>query len=90
MTDLSTYYDESYPPSIYGPPVIPATGATAGIPGSFTPAGCTPPASPAAMGGIIATPNTAWTTGQFVQTQTAGAAGRASWSGTNWVSGVAP
>jgi hypothetical protein len=84
------YYDQSYPPSIYAPPVIPATGATAGTPGTWTPAGCTPPADVASAAGIVATPSTPWTTGQYVQTQTAGVAGRTSWSGTNWVGGAAP
>jgi hypothetical protein len=85
------YYEQSYPPSLWaGPPVIPATGATAGIPGTFTPPGSTPPANVAGMTGIVASPATPWTSGQFVQTLTAGAAGRASWSGTNWVSGAAP
>lgn len=86
------YWDESYPPSVYGPPpvVVPATGATAGIPGSFTPAGSTPPANVAGMAGLTATPATPWTTGQFVQTGTIGAAGRATWAGSSWVGGVAP
>lgn len=73
-----------------GAPVVPATGATAGIPGTWTPAGSTPPASPAAMAGITASPTTPWTTGQHVQTATAGAAGRVTWTGTAWVGGVAP
>jgi hypothetical protein len=85
------YYDTSYPPSLWNY----ATGATAGIPGTFTPANSILPASPAALSQgnpktVIASPATAWTTGQFVQTATAGAAGRATWTGTNWVSGVAP
>lgn len=87
------YFDQSYPPSVWAPPdppVIPATGATAGIPGTWTPAGSTPPADVASMGSIVANPLTPWTTGQFVQTYTAGAAGRASWAGTGWVSGAAP
>jgi hypothetical protein len=71
-------------------PDIPATGATAGIPGSFTPAGCTVPANLAGMTGITATPGTAWTTGQYVQTALTGAPGRVTWSGTGWVGGVAP
>ena len=77
------------------PDVFYATGATAGIPGSWTPAGALPPASPTALSAgspvtVTATPATAWTTGQFVQTQTAGAAGRACWTGSAWVSGAAP
>jgi hypothetical protein len=69
---------------------VPATGATAGIPGTWTPPGSTPRANPASMTGIVATPATAWTSGQYVQTQLAGAAGRTSWSGTAWVGGAAP
>src|SRR6186713_3259582 len=87
----------SYPPSIYGagPVVNPSTGATAGIPGSWTPAGSTPPASPAALQAgdpvpVTATPGTGWTAGQYVQTRTASAAGRATWTGSAWVGGVAP
>jgi hypothetical protein len=88
----ASYWDESYPPSIYetAPPVVPATGATAGIPGSWTPAGSTPPADVASIGAIVASPASAWTTGQYVQTGTIGAAGRACWTGTGWVGGAAP
>lgn len=81
------YYDESYPPAILKPP---ATGATAGIPGTWTPPGSRPPATVAAIGSVVASPATPWTTGQYVQTGTAGAAGRATWTGTAWVGGVAP
>lgn len=75
-------------------PVKFATGATAGTPGSWTPAGSTPPASPAALiagtpNVVVASPTTAWTVGQYVQTATAGTGGRAHWSGTAWVSGAA-
>ena len=75
-----------------GTPAVPATGATAGIPGTWTPPGSTPPASVAALqaGAVVASPATGWTAGQFVQTGTAGAAGRATWTGTGWVGGVAP
>jgi hypothetical protein len=71
---------------------VAATTAYAGIPGSFGPVGCAIPATQAAIlsGGITAVPSTAWTTGQFVQSQVAGAAGRACWSGTGWVGGAAP
>jgi len=72
------------------PPPAPATGATAGIPGTWTPPGSIPPASAGAAAGIVATPSTPWTTGQYVQGTVAGAAGRMTWSGTNWVGGVAP
>jgi hypothetical protein len=94
MTSPAEYWDQSYPPSIFGPPVVPATGATAGVPGTWTPAGSTPPASLAALQGaapaIVASPTTGWTTGQYVQTGTTGAAGRATWTGTGWVGGAAP
>jgi hypothetical protein len=90
------YYDESLTPEILGLVTAnPATGATAGIPGSWTPAGATPPATLAALQGgspvtVVASPVTGWTTGQYVQTRTAGAAGRATWTGTGWVGGAAP
>lgn len=85
MTD----FDTSYPPSLYRV-TNPSTGATAGVPGTWTPSGSTPPATVAGIGAVVASPATAWTTGQYVQTGTAGAAGRASWSGTAWVGGAAP
>lgn len=68
----------------------PATGATAGIPGAFTPTGCDLPAGLTSMTGIVASPATPWTTGQYVQTATPGAPGRVTWSGTSWVGGAAP
>lgn len=68
-----------------------ATGATAGIPGTWTPSGSRPPSGPGApMVGITASPTSAWTSGQFVQTATIGAAGRVTWTGSAWVGGVAP
>ena len=70
-------------------PDIPATGATAGSPGTFTPAGCVTPANVAALTGLTASPATAWTTGQYVQTATAGTAGRGYWNGTAWTQGTA-
>lgn len=89
--------ERSYPPSVWGggTPVVHATGATAGIPGTWTPAGSTPPATVAALQAgtpnpVVASPATAWTAGQFVQTATVGTGGRATWTGTNWVGGVAP
>jgi hypothetical protein len=78
------------PPAPPAPPVVPATGANAGIPGTWTPSGSTPPADAAGAAGIVANPTTPWTTGQYVQGTTAGAAGRMTWSGTGWVGGVAP
>ena len=73
---------------------FPATGATAGTPGSWTPTGATPPATVADLIAgvpetVVASPATAWTTGQFVQTGTAGAPGQAHWSGSAWVAAPA-
>lgn len=70
------------------------TGATAGIPGAFTPSGKIIPASVAnliAGAGhvVVASPLTAWTTGQYVQTTTAGVPGRAHWTGSAWATGAA-
>lgn len=69
-----------------------ATGATAGTPGTWTPGGSTPPADVTALQGstITASPNTAWTTGQYVQTGMSGAPGQAHWNGTAWTAGPTP
>jgi len=67
-------------------PPIAATGATAGTPGTFTPAGAAPPANLAAMTGLTASPATAWTTGQYV---VLGDASQAHWSSSAWVAGKA-
>jgi len=69
------------------PGVIVATGATAGLPGSFTPAGATPPYALANMTGITASPATNWTVGQHVEL---GNGTDANWNGTAWVAGVHP
>jgi len=92
MSDIRDPYQDSYPPSVW---TVYSTGATAGIPGAWTPAGSTPPASVAALGAgtpktVVASPTTAWTSGQYVQTATTGAGGRATWTGTGWVGGAAP
>jgi hypothetical protein len=63
-----------------------ATGATAGTPGTFTPPGAAPPANLAGMTGIVATPTTAWTTGQHV---VLGDASHAYWNATAWTAGDA-
>ena len=88
--DLARYYDESLPAVLY---LAPSTGATAGTPGSFTPANTKAPASVEALiagspNAVVANPLTPWTTGQYVQTRTAGVGGQANWNGTAWVSGV--
>jgi hypothetical protein len=66
---------------------IPATGATAGSPGAFTPTGADAPADLDALDGVTATPTTAWTTGQRV---VLGDSTTAYWNGTAWVAGSAP
>lgn len=92
MTDTQNYYDQSYPPSLWGGGAVPAASATAGLPGSWLPAGSTPPATVAALQGssITAVPATPWVNLQYVQTGTAGAPGEATWTGTGWVGGRSP
>ncbi|MCD7438985.1 hypothetical protein K4B79_12195 [Streptomyces lincolnensis] len=63
-----------------------ATGASAGTPGSFSPDGSVAPANLAGLAGVIATPSSAWTTGQHV---VLGDASKAYWNGTAWVAGQA-
>lgn len=72
-----------------------AVGATAGTPGTWAPLGADVPANPTDLIAgtpevVVASPLTAWTTGQYVQTDLAGAPGRAYWNGTAWVAGTAP
>ena len=63
-----------------------STGATAGIPGAFTPAGSDTPNALALMTGVTASPATAWTVGQYVKL---GDGSFAHWSGSAWVVGAA-
>jgi hypothetical protein len=74
----------SFPPEGGG---VPATGATAGSPGTFTPAGAVVPVNLAALSTVVASPATAWTTGQYV---VLGDTSNAYWDATNWVTGQAP
>jgi len=73
-----------------GPVAATATGATAGTPGTWTPSGSTPPSGFAALTSaspaIVATPSTAWTTGQHMML---GDSTSAHWSGTAWATGPA-
>lgn len=64
-----------------------ATGATAGIPGTYTPAGAAVPANRAALSTVTASPATKWTVGQHVVTADTQ---HSYWSGTAWTSGDAP
>jgi hypothetical protein len=68
-------------------PAVQATGATAGTPGSFTPAGAATPANQAALSAVVASPASAWTSGQYVATNDAQ---HVFWNGTGWIVGNAP
>jgi len=68
-------------------PAVSATGATAGVPGSFTPAGAQTPSNLASMSAVTASPTSAWTTGQYVAT---GDGIHCNWNGTAWITGNAP
>jgi len=70
-----------------GGPDVPATGATAGAPGTWTPPGSTPPATNLNMAGITASPATPWQPGQYV---VCGDTSRAYWNGAAWAAGTAP
>ena len=64
-----------------------ATGANAGTPGAWTPAGSQPPYALADAAGKTATPATLWTTNQYV---VLGNGTNAYWNGTAWAAGKAP
>lgn len=64
-----------------------ATGADAGVPGAFTPAGSSIPFDLAAMAPVVANPLTLWTVGQNV---VMGDTNPAHWDGAAWAAGVAP
>lgn len=66
---------------------VAATGAIAGSPGSFTPLNAVAPATFAGLTGVVASPVTAWTTGQNV---ILGDGSLASWTGTAWAVGARP
>jgi hypothetical protein len=70
---------------------VAATGATAGTPGTFTPGGAAAPATLAALQGaappVVASPATAWTTGQHI---VLGNATQAHWDSDSWEAGQAP
>lgn len=94
---MTTMWDESYPPSVFGPlvpPVIPITGVTAGTPGTFVPANATLPANLAALQAHSVVGNAGtnkpgpvpWTVGQFV---VLGDASQAHWNAA-WAVGAAP
>jgi hypothetical protein len=91
---MTTLWDESYPPSLFVPPVIPLTGVTAGTPGAFAPADATIPANitelradPVIGNTGTNKPVTAWTTGQHV---VLGNSAHAYWDAASWQTGGAP
>lgn len=67
----------------------PASGATAGAPGAFSPEGAVRPSDLAALqaSAIVATPATAWTTGEHL---ILGDGSHAHWDGDSWEAGEAP
>lgn len=69
------------------PPPVTATGATAGVPGTWTPAGSVAPANLAAAGSVVASPLTAWLAGEHV---ILGDALPCHWDGAAWAAGMAP
>jgi hypothetical protein len=78
-------------PTLTMGPSVPATGATAGTPGTWTPSGADPPATVADLiagvpNTVTASPASAWTTGQYVETADLA---DAHWSGSAWVAGPA-
>jgi len=64
----------------------PATGADAGSPGTYTPANSYGPETLADLTGVTASPNTAWTTGQYVRLRDGSLA---HWTGSAWAAGAA-
>lgn len=69
--------------------IVPATGATAGEPGTWTPANAGPFMNLAALqaASVTATPNAAWSTGEHV---VLGDGSHAYWDGAAWAAGDAP
>jgi hypothetical protein len=65
---------------------VPATSAVAGIPGTFNPTNSYAPANLAGMTGLTASPNTAWTVGQYVELRDGS---KAHWTGSAWAAGPA-
>jgi len=89
MTLPVGFYEQSYPPSVWGGGGgAPATGAQAGKPGHWTPPGSTPPGNIEAAGTIPATPTWPWVAGQSVAL--AGGGGPIWWNGAAWLAGICP
>jgi hypothetical protein len=88
---VQAMYDDSLPTIQIGMQKVPgqvATGATAGTPGAWTPAGASPPANFSQMTvSIVASPTTVWATGDYV---VLGDNSHTYWDGTAWQVGQAP
>jgi hypothetical protein len=90
MSVFPDAYEESYPPSLWAappPPPEPPTGATAGTPGTWTPAGSAVPADLAAANALGLTLGAAWPAGSYV---VLGDASQAHWDGLAFAAGAAP
>ena len=85
-SDVAIDWNCTAEPSVDGG-VVAATGATAGMPGYYTPSGANVPANLAALAGLAASPATAWASGQYVIT--ADMLG-AHWDGAAYAVGIAP
>jgi hypothetical protein len=87
---MSETFDESYPPSLFtppAPPVVVPTGATAGAPGAWTPAGSTPPTTLAQANALGLSLGAVWAEGSWVDL----AGGEdIHWDGTAFAAGIAP
>jgi hypothetical protein len=85
----STWFDESYPPSVLNPPppVVLPTGATAGTPGAWTPPGCDVPSSLAEANALGLSLGAAWSGLTYVELDPTGSV---YWTGTAFALGVAP
>jgi len=85
----TTWFDESYPPSVLHPepPPIPPTGATAGTPGAWTPPGSDVPSTLAEANALGLSLGAAWTGGTYLPLDPVGTV---YWDGTAFVLGVAP
>lgn len=83
-----TIWDQSYPPSLWEvPPIIVPTGAVAGTPGAWTPAGAQAPATLAAANALGLSLGAIWAPGSWVDLA---AGGDIHWAGAAFAAGVAP
>ena len=85
-SDVAIDWNLTEPPNVDGGAVV-AAGATAGMPGYYTPSGASVPADVGGLAAATATPTAAWASGQYVTTADMLAA---HWDGTAWTVGKAP